>query len=34
VDGKTARKSIELIRAIYASSKSDQLVKFPFTDTE
>lgn len=34
VDGKTARKSVEVIRAIYASSKSDQLMKFPFTDTE
>lgn len=34
VDGKTARKSLELIRAIYASSKSDQLVKFPFSDSE
>jgi predicted dehydrogenase len=32
VDGKTARKSVELIRAIYASSKSDQLVNFPFSD--
>lgn len=33
VDGKTARKSVELIRAIYHSSKNDRLVEFPFEDS-
>ncbi|MFN3999361.1 Gfo/Idh/MocA family protein [Algoriphagus sp.] len=32
VDGKTARKSVELIRAIYFSSKEGKLVEFPFLD--
>ncbi len=32
VDGKTARKSVELIRAIYFSSKDGKLVEFPFLD--
>lgn len=32
VDGKTARKSVELIRAIYFSSKEGKLVEFPFED--
>ena len=32
VDGKTARKSMELIRAIYFSSKEGKLVEFPFSD--
>jgi len=32
VDGKTARKSVELIRAIYFSSKEGKLVEFPFRD--
>lgn len=32
VDGKTARKSVELIRAIYFSSKEGKLIEFPFLD--
>lgn len=32
VDGKTARKSVELIRAIYFSSKEGKLIEFPFSD--
>lgn len=32
VDGNTARKSVELIRAIYFSSKEGKLVEFPFQD--
>ncbi|EAZ81028.1 Gfo/Idh/MocA family protein [Algoriphagus machipongonensis] len=32
VDGKTARKSVELIRAIYLSSKQNQKIEFPFKD--
>ncbi|SIN65542.1 Gfo/Idh/MocA family protein [Algoriphagus halophilus] len=32
VDGKTARKSVELIRAMYQSSKTGQKVEFPFKD--
>lgn len=32
VDGQTARKSVELIRAIYFSSKEGKLVEFPFPD--
>ncbi len=32
VDGKTARKSVELIRAIYFSSKVGKMVEFPFED--
>lgn len=32
VDGKTARKSVELIRAIYASSATGRLIEFPFQD--
>lgn len=34
VDGKTARKSVELIRAIYFSSKEGKLVEFPFQDKD
>jgi UDP-N-acetyl-2-amino-2-deoxyglucuronate dehydrogenase len=34
VDGETARKSVELIRAIYSSSQLNQLVHFPFIDNE
>lgn len=32
VDGPTARKSVELIRAIYFSSKEGKLIEFPFSD--
>jgi predicted dehydrogenase len=32
VDGKTARKSVELIRAMYQSSKNGKRVDFPFQD--
>ena len=32
VDGKTARKSVELIRAIYFSSQSGQLIGLPFCE--
>ena len=32
VDAKTARKSVELIRAIYKSSEIGQVVEFPFSD--
>lgn len=32
VDGQTARKSVELIRAIYFSSKHGKMVEFPFLD--
>lgn len=32
VDGKTARKSVELIRAVYLSSQQNKLVRFPFED--
>lgn len=32
VDGKTARKSVELIRAMYHSSKTDKKIDFPFQD--
>ncbi|WP_296700306.1 Gfo/Idh/MocA family oxidoreductase [Algoriphagus sp.] len=32
VDGKTARKSVELIRAMYQSSKTKKLINFPFLD--
>lgn len=34
VDGKTARKSVELIRAIYFSSKEGKLIEFPFLDKD
>lgn len=34
VDGKTARKSVELIRAIYFSSKEGKLIEFPFLDLD
>ena len=34
VDGKTARKSVELIRAIYFSSQSGQLIGLPFQERE
>ena len=34
VDGKTARKSVELIRAIYFSSKKGKIVAFPFEDED
>jgi predicted dehydrogenase len=34
VDGKTARKSVELIRAIYFSSKVGKMVEFPFADED
>lgn len=34
VDGKTARKSVELIRAIYFSSKKGEIVAFPFEDKD
>ncbi|MEN2281347.1 Gfo/Idh/MocA family oxidoreductase [Algoriphagus sp. SE2] len=32
VDGKTARKSVELIRAMYHSSKLEKKIDFPFKD--
>lgn len=32
VDGKTARKSVELIRAIYFSSQTEKMIHFPFQD--
>lgn len=32
VDGKTARKSVELIRAMYHSSKTGKKIPFPFND--
>jgi hypothetical protein len=32
VDGLTARKSVELIRAMYHSSKSGKKVDFPYKD--
>jgi UDP-N-acetyl-2-amino-2-deoxyglucuronate dehydrogenase len=32
VDGPKAKKSLELIRGIYKSSKEEKLVKFPFKD--
>jgi predicted dehydrogenase len=34
VDGITARKSVELIRAIYFSSKVGKMVEFPFADED
>lgn len=34
VDGETARKSVELIRAIYFSSKEGEMVEFPFSDMD
>ncbi|WP_111671371.1 Gfo/Idh/MocA family protein [Algoriphagus litoralis] len=34
VDGETARKSVELIRAIYFSSKKGKIVAFPFEDED
>lgn len=32
VDGPTSRRSLELIRAIYISSKKKELIKFPFKE--
>ncbi|MBS4073502.1 MAG: Gfo/Idh/MocA family oxidoreductase [Algoriphagus sp.] len=32
VDGPKSRKSLELIRAIYQSSKEEQLIRFPFSE--
>jgi len=32
VDGVSARKSLELIRAIYESSRNEQLIRFPFIE--
>jgi len=32
VDGPKSRKSLELIRAIYQSSKEQQLIRFPFSE--
>ncbi|MBB6324605.1 putative dehydrogenase [Algoriphagus iocasae] len=32
VDGETARKSVELIRGIYLSSKRNEKIEFPFED--
>lgn len=32
VDGVTSRKSLELIRAIYESSRQEQLIRFPFVE--
>jgi len=34
VDGATSRKSLELIRGIYTSSKKNEPVKFPFIESE